>query len=308
MSTLAIRDADPGRDAAACAAIYAPYVEVDPDLLRGAPAGRGRDGDAGSRHYAATHPWLVAEDEGEVVGYAYACRYQERPAYRWAAEVSVYVAAERRGEGLGRGLYEALFERLRAPALPGRLRRHHPAQRGQRRPARAPRLRPHRRQPPPRLEGGRWHDVSWWQLELAPAGRRATARAAAAGVAAPTRLPLANARRASSRPPASRLRGPAKSCTEEDVYEALEEVIDPELGLDFVSLGLVYDVDIENEDVYVTFTLTTPACPIGPQVSEQMKEFVGDLPGVTAVHPKMVFDPAWSPEMMTDDAKFALGF
>ncbi len=100
-----------------------------------------------------------------------------------------------------------------------------------------------------------------------------------------------------------------ETLTEEDVYEVLEEVIDPELGLDFVSLGLVYDVNIENDsEVYVTFTLTTPACPIGPQVSEQMKEFVGDLPGVTAVHPKMVFDPAWSPEMMTDDAKFALGF
>jgi metal-sulfur cluster biosynthetic enzyme len=99
-----------------------------------------------------------------------------------------------------------------------------------------------------------------------------------------------------------------EKATEEDVYEALEEVIDPELGLDFVSLGLVYDVEIEKEEVFVTFTLTTPACPIGPQVSEQMKEFVGDLPGVSAVHPKMVFDPAWSPEMMTDDAKFALGF
>ena len=96
--------------------------------------------------------------------------------------------------------------------------------------------------------------------------------------------------------------------SEEDVYEALEEVIDPELGLDFVSLGLVYDVAIEKEDVYVTFTLTTPACPIGPQVSEQMKEFVGDLPGVSAVHPKMVFEPTWSPEMMSEDAKFALGF
>jgi len=99
-----------------------------------------------------------------------------------------------------------------------------------------------------------------------------------------------------------------ETVSEEDVYEALEEVIDPELGLDFVSLGLVYGVEIEKEDVYVTFTLTTPACPIGPQVSEQMKEFVGDLPGVSAVHPKMVFDPAWSPEMMTEDAKFALGF
>lgn len=97
--------------------------------------------------------------------------------------------------------------------------------------------------------------------------------------------------------------------TTEEVYEALEEVIDPELGLDFVNLGLVYDVEIENEgDVYVTFTLTTPACPIGPQVSEQMKEFVGDIDGVTNVYPKMVFDPAWSPEMMSEDAKFALGF
>jgi len=103
--------------------------------------------------------------------------------------------------------------------------------------------------------------------------------------------------------------GHDETLTEEDVYEVLEEVIDPELGLDFVSLGLVYDVSIEKDsEVYVTFTLTTPACPIGPQVSEQMREFVGDLPGVTAVHPKMIFDPPWSPEMMSEEAKFALGF
>ena len=101
----------------------------------------------------------------------------------------------------------------------------------------------------------------------------------------------------------------AVKVTEEEVYEALEEVIDPEHGLDFVSLGLVYDVDIETgNEVYVTFTLTTPACPIGPQVSEQMKEFVGDIDGVSNVYPKMVFDPAWSPELMSEDAKFALGF
>ena len=84
-------------------------------------------------------------------------------------------------------------------------------------------------------------------------------------------------------------------------------MIDPELGLDFVSLGLVYDVEIEGPEVFVTFTLTTPACPIGPQVSEQMREFVGELDGVDKVHPKMVFDPPWSPEMMSEDAKFALG-
>ena len=98
-----------------------------------------------------------------------------------------------------------------------------------------------------------------------------------------------------------------ETTTEEDVYEALEEVIDPELGLDFVSLGLVYDVEIEKEEAFITFTLTTPACPIGPQVSEQMREFVGQLQGIDKVHPKMVFDPPWSPEMMSEDAKFALG-
>ena len=95
---------------------------------------------------------------------------------------------------------------------------------------------------------------------------------------------------------------------EEVVYEALEEVIDPELGLDFVSLGLVYDVEITDAEVFVTFTLTTPACPIGPQVSEQMREFVGELDGVDKVHPKMIFEPPWSPELMSEDAKFALGY
>src|ERR687898_972687 len=96
--------------------------------------------------------------------------------------------------------------------------------------------------------------------------------------------------------------------TEDDVYEALEEVIDPELGLDFVELGLVYDVEVEGPEVFVTFTLTSPGCPIGPQVSEQMEEFVGELDGVSKVHPKMVFSPPWSPELMSEEAKFALGF
>jgi metal-sulfur cluster biosynthetic enzyme len=94
----------------------------------------------------------------------------------------------------------------------------------------------------------------------------------------------------------------------DDVMEALENVIDPELGLDFVSLGLVYDVEIEGSDVHITFTLTTPACPIGPQVTEQMKEFVSEVEGVEKVLPKMVFTPPWSPERMSEDAKFALGY
>ncbi len=94
----------------------------------------------------------------------------------------------------------------------------------------------------------------------------------------------------------------------DEVQEALTNVIDPELGLDFVELGLVYEVEVDDEDVYVTFTLTSPGCPIGPQVSEQIEEFVSELDGVERVYPKMVFTPPWTPELMSEEAKFALGF
>jgi metal-sulfur cluster biosynthetic enzyme len=96
--------------------------------------------------------------------------------------------------------------------------------------------------------------------------------------------------------------------TVDDVQEALTNVIDPELGLDFVELGLIYDVEIEGGDVFVSFTLTSPGCPIGPQVSEQIEEFVSELDGVDTVYPKMTFTPAWTPDMMSEEAKFALGF
>jgi len=96
--------------------------------------------------------------------------------------------------------------------------------------------------------------------------------------------------------------------TVEDVTDALRDVIDPELGLDFVELGLIYDVEIERGTVKVTYTLTSPGCPIGPQVSEQIEEFVGELEGVNEVQPTMTFSPPWTPELMSEDAKFALGF
>jgi metal-sulfur cluster biosynthetic enzyme len=96
--------------------------------------------------------------------------------------------------------------------------------------------------------------------------------------------------------------------TEDDVMDALSNVIDPELGLDFVELGLIYGVEIDDGNVHVTFTLTTPACPIGPHVSEQIEEFVGEVEGVQSVEPEMVFTPPWSPEKMSEDAKFALGY
>jgi metal-sulfur cluster biosynthetic enzyme len=95
---------------------------------------------------------------------------------------------------------------------------------------------------------------------------------------------------------------------EEDVTEALSNVIDPELGLDFVELGLIYGVEIDGGSVRITFTLTTPACPIGPQVSEQMEEFVGEIDGVDEVITNMVFAPPWTPDKMSEDAKFALGY
>src|ERR1700689_1279028 len=96
--------------------------------------------------------------------------------------------------------------------------------------------------------------------------------------------------------------------TGDAVMEALSNVIDPGLGLDFVELGLIYGVDVDGGDVNVTFTLTTPGCPIGPQVTEQIEEFVGELEGVDTVESEMVFTPPWSPEKMTEDAKFALGY
>jgi metal-sulfur cluster biosynthetic enzyme len=96
--------------------------------------------------------------------------------------------------------------------------------------------------------------------------------------------------------------------TVEEVEEALTNVIDPELGLDFVELGLIYGVEVAASDVHVTFTLTSPGCPIGPQVSEQIEEFVGELDDVDDVTSTMTFSPPWTPDRMSEDAKFALGY
>ena len=96
--------------------------------------------------------------------------------------------------------------------------------------------------------------------------------------------------------------------TVDEVSDALREVIDPELGLDFVELGLIYGVEVNQGSVHVTYTLTSPGCPIGPQVAEQIDEFVSEIDGVTDVQSEMTFTPPWTPERMSEDAKFALGF
>ncbi len=95
----------------------------------------------------------------------------------------------------------------------------------------------------------------------------------------------------------------------EEVNDALREVIDPELGLDFVELGLIYGVEIDEAGaVKVTYTLTSPGCPIGPQVEEQITELVSEIEGVTSVDAELTFSPPWSVDRMSEDAKFALGF
>ena len=97
--------------------------------------------------------------------------------------------------------------------------------------------------------------------------------------------------------------------SEEGVREALKSVVDPELGINIVDLGLVYEVDVSDEgDVDIRYTLTTMGCPIGPLIEDQMHAFLAAVPGIREVRPEMVLRPAWSPEMMSEEAKAALGF
>jgi metal-sulfur cluster biosynthetic enzyme len=97
--------------------------------------------------------------------------------------------------------------------------------------------------------------------------------------------------------------------TEERVLDALRHVVDPELGINIVDLGLVYDVDISPEGlVHVEYTLTTMGCPIGPLIEHQMESFLAGVDGVTQVEAEMVLRPPWTPEMMSEEAKAALGY
>jgi metal-sulfur cluster biosynthetic enzyme len=97
--------------------------------------------------------------------------------------------------------------------------------------------------------------------------------------------------------------------TEERVRDALKHVVDPELGINIVDLGLVYDIDVsESGTVHIEYTLTTMGCPIGPLIEQQMASFLAGVPGVNEVDAEMVLRPAWSPEMMSEEAKAALGY
>ena len=96
--------------------------------------------------------------------------------------------------------------------------------------------------------------------------------------------------------------------SKEEVVEALRQVEDPELGMDIVELGLFYDAELAGDDVKVTYTLTSMGCPAGAMIQEDIERVVAELPGVENVEAELTWDPPWSPEMMSDDAKFVLGF
>ena len=95
--------------------------------------------------------------------------------------------------------------------------------------------------------------------------------------------------------------------TRDDVIEALRQVEDPELGMDIVELGLLYDVDVEGPSVHVKYSLTSMGCPAGPLIQEDITRVASEIPGVEQVETELTWEPPWTPEKMSDDAKFILG-
>ena len=96
--------------------------------------------------------------------------------------------------------------------------------------------------------------------------------------------------------------------TKDDVVEALREVEDPELGMDIVELGLMYDVEVDGPKVKVIHSLTSLGCPAGPMIQDGIYEAAARVPGVEEVEVELTWDPPWTPDRMSDDAKFILGF
>ncbi len=162
-----VRPADPARDAAACAALYAPYVR-DGAVSFEETAPDAEEVAARIARIAATHPWLVCERDEQIVGFAYGAPHRERAAYRWAADVSVYVDPAWQRRGVGRALYAALLARLRAQRL-------HAACAGITLPNAAS-VSLHESLGFELVgiyrgigwKAGAWRDVGWWQLRLHP--------------------------------------------------------------------------------------------------------------------------------------------
>ena len=96
--------------------------------------------------------------------------------------------------------------------------------------------------------------------------------------------------------------------TKEEVVQALRQVEDPELGMDIVELGLLYDVEVEGPKVKVIHSLTSMGCPAGQMIQDGIHDAASSVEGVEEVEVELTFDPPWSPDRMSDDAKFILGF
>ncbi len=96
--------------------------------------------------------------------------------------------------------------------------------------------------------------------------------------------------------------------TREEVFDALRVVEDPELGMDIVELGLLYDVEVDGGKVKVTYSLTSIGCPVGPMIEQEIKDTVAAMEGVEETEADLTWNPPWSPERMSEDAKFVLGF
>jgi metal-sulfur cluster biosynthetic enzyme len=95
--------------------------------------------------------------------------------------------------------------------------------------------------------------------------------------------------------------------TRDEIVEALRQVEDPELGMDIVDLGLFYDAEIDGSKVKIIQSLTSMGCPAGPMIQEDIHSVVAALPDVEDVEIELTWDPPWTPDKMSDDAKFILG-
>ena len=96
--------------------------------------------------------------------------------------------------------------------------------------------------------------------------------------------------------------------TKGEVLDALCRVIDPEIGLNIVDVGLVYRVDVDNEHVEVDFTLTSPGCPLADTIMEDIKREVSEVTGINVVEANLVWNPPWSLDFMSEEARLQLGY
>ena len=95
--------------------------------------------------------------------------------------------------------------------------------------------------------------------------------------------------------------------TEDSVFEAIKEIIDPEIGINIVDMGLIYEVDIDDTTVDITMTLTSPGCPAGGQIVNGTQHVTQQLEGVEEVNVQVVWTPRWTPELMSEEARDELG-